>query len=235
MDAEIAMLKHRVRQLQLMCFACLLLLTIAVVCGFATVHSAGAGQRDQVLRVRGLVIEDEQGRPRILLGSPTPTVAGRKRSDPVDGFVLLGPNGADRFVISYPGYEPQVMGQVQKRLHDAPSAGFMINDADGNERAGLGTTDDGTRTALGMDYSDRDALGLLVSPSFSGVAMFARSGPRNDQIAMGITRDGTATAKLADSNGDEGVIADVKGGTLKLQVRNSKTSKLEDVSNKLLP
>lgn len=239
MDAinpEMEILKRRVRQLQLMCSACLLLLLVVGVCGFATVHANGADKHDSVLRVKGLVIEDDQGRPRILLGAPTPDVPGRKRTEPVDGFVLLGPNGADRFVVSYPGYEPQVMGKVGKRMYDAPSAGLMINDVDGNERIGLGTSDDGTRSVLGMDYSDRDAVGLLVSPSYSGLAMFARSGPRNDQITMGITKDGTATAKLADSDGEEGIIADVKkGAPFKLQVRNPKTSELEDVSGKLFP
>ena len=227
---EIEALKRRVKQLQVMCSACLLLLVVVGLSGFS------ASRHDSILRVRGLVIEDEQGRPRILLGAPTPTVAGRKRAEPVDGLVLLGPNGADRFVASYPGYEPQVQGKVGQRQYSAPSAGLMINDVDGNERIGLGTSDDGTRSALGMDYSDRDALGLLVSPGFSGVAMFARSGPKNDQITMGVTRDGVATAKLADSNGDEGIIADVKqGANLKVQARNPKTSKLEEVGGRLFP
>lgn len=231
---ELASLKRQVKHLQIMCASCLLLLVVVGTSGFALQEKAG--DRATVLHLRGLVIEDEQGRPRILLGSPTPTTAGRKRPEPVDGIVLLGPNGADRFVVSYPGYEPQVLGKVAKRTYDAPSAGFMINDADGNERIGLGTSDDGTRSVLGMDYSDRDAMGLVVSPNFTGLAMFARTGPHNDQITMGITKNGTATAKLANTDGDEGIIADVqKDAILKLQVRNPKTSKLEDVSGKLLP
>ncbi len=227
---DIEFLKRRVRQLQILCSACLLLLVVVGLSGFAL------AKRDEVLRVRGLIIEDEQGHARILLGTPTPKVAERKRIDPVDGLVLLGPNGADRFVASYPGYEPQVQGKVGLRQYNSPSAGLMINDADGNERIGLGTSDDGTRSALGMDYTDRDALGLLVSPNFSGLAMFARNGPKNDQVTINISKDGTASAKLADSNGDEGIIAEVKqGAILKLQARNPKTSKLEEVSGKLFP
>jgi hypothetical protein len=227
---DVEFLKRRVRQLQVLCSACIILLAIVGLSSFA------AAKKEGVLRARGLIIEDGQGRARILLGAPTPAVAERKRTDPVDGLVLLGPNGTDRFVASYPGYEPQVQGKVRQRQDNAPSAGLMINDADGNERIGLGTSDDGTRSALGMDYTDRDALGLLVSPNFSGLAMFARSGPKSDQVTISIAKDGTASAKLADSTGDEGIIANVKqGATLRLQARNPKTSKLEEISGRLFP
>lgn len=236
MSSEVEMLKRQVGQLRWMCSVCLLLVVVVAAGEFARVREVRAGTHESVLRVKGIVIEDDQGRPRMLLGAPTPTVAGRRRTEALDGLVLLDSNGTDRFVVSYPGYEPQVMGKVGKRLYDAPSAGFMINDADGDERIGLGTNDDGTRSVLGMDYADRDAVGLIVSPNYSGMAMFARGGAHNDQITMGITKDGTASAKLANSDGDEGIIADVKRGSpFKLQVRNPKTSKLEDVSGRLFP
>jgi hypothetical protein len=190
--------------------------------------------RDAVLRLRGLIIEDEHGNPRLLLGAPIAPVYGRKRTDLVDGIVLLGENGADRVVINYHGYEPQVENKVEKRSTPA-SAGLIVNDANGDERAGLGVSDDGTRISLGMDYPDRDALGLLVSPGFSGVVGFGRAGERSDQFALGVQKDGTATFKLADSNGDEGVIADVhKGPALKVQIANPATHKLEDLSEKIL-
>ena len=151
---------------------------------------------DKILHLRGLVIEDAEGHPRLLLGAPTPEVAGRKRKEAVAGIVLLGPNGADRVVIAYPGIEPQVMGKVEKRSVAVASAGLLINDTDGNERAGFGVSDDGSRISLGLDYADRDALGLLVSPSFSGLAVFARDGERNDQITAGVGRHGDQRSKL---------------------------------------
>ena len=79
-------------------------------------------------------------------------------------------------------------------------------------------------------------MGLLVSPGFSGIVGFARAGERNDQFTLGVQKDGTATFKLADGNGDEGIIADVhKGAALKLQVANPATHKLEDVTKRLMP
>jgi len=215
----------------------LVLVLALVVMATVVVRSAEAARTERgVLRLRGLVIEDERGRPRLLLGAPTPSVSGRTRQEPVSGIVLLGSNGADRVVIAYPGLEPQVMGKVQTRSIPVPSAGLLINDAEGNERAGLGASDDGNRVSLGLDYADRDAMGLLVSPTFSGLATFARSGEHNDQITVGVLKDGTATFKLADSNGDEGVIVEVrKGAPLKVLVQNPTTHKLEDVARKITP
>ena len=221
------LLERRLRHTQ----ASVACLVAVIAVGLVVNRSSAAPPSDnRVIHARAVIIEDEQGRPRILLGAPTPTVAGRLRNEAVNGMVLLGPNCADHIVVSYPGYEPQVMGKVVKRGVVMPSAGFMINDAEGNERAGLGSSDDGTRVALGMDYSDRDAVGLLVSPNFSGFAAFARNGGRNDQAVLAVTKDGTSMFKLADPNGDEGVIVeDRKESGLKVQMLNPSTRKLQDV------
>jgi hypothetical protein len=47
----------------------------------------------------------------MLLGAPNPPVPNHTRQETVNGMVLLGPNGANRIVISYPDLEPQVMGK----------------------------------------------------------------------------------------------------------------------------
>jgi len=51
---------------------------------------------DRVMRLRGLVIEDDSGRPRVVLGAPVATLAGRRRSDRAIGMMLLDENGRDR-------------------------------------------------------------------------------------------------------------------------------------------
>jgi len=230
-EDRFTLLERRLRRMQV---AFVTLLALVTVAAFAN-HSVAASRTDNtVLHVRGIVIEDERGQARLLLGAPTPAVPNRTRPEPVNGLVLLGPNGADRVVVSYPGLEPQVMGKVARRSIPVASAGFIINDAEGNERAGLGASDDGTRVALGMDYADRDAVGLLVSPNFSGFIAFARNGERNDQATLAVLKDGTSTLKLADNNGDEGVIVeDRKGMPLKVQVQNPVTHKLEDVTSQI--
>ena len=55
------------------------LMTIALVVLF---FRSGTG-KDGVLRARGLVIEDDAGRERILIGAPIPEAANRVRTDTV--------------------------------------------------------------------------------------------------------------------------------------------------------
>ncbi len=235
-DERLRALEGRLGRTQVALALTLIALTAFAVTGFAPAIHGTASQQRGALHLRGLVIEDDQGRPRVLLGAPAPNVAGRRRREAVDGIVLLGPNGADRVVISYPGLEPQVMGKVETRSVAIPSAGFLINDSEGNERAGLGVSDDGSRVSLGLDYSDRDAMGLLVSPSFSGLAAFARNGERNDQVTMGVLGDGTSMFKLADSNGDEHIMVEAhKGSPPRFLLQNPTTHKLQDVTGKLVP
>ncbi len=233
-DERLTMLERRLRRTQLA--LTLIALAGVAVAGFAPATHAAPTDQSRVLHLRGLVIEDDQGRPRVLVGAPSPHVVGRKRGEGVNGIILLGPNGADRVVISYPSLEPQVMGKVETRSIAVPSAGLLINDSEGNERAGLGASDDGSRVSLGLDYSDRDAMGLLVSPNFSGLAVFARNGERNDQITEGVLADGTSTFKLADSSGDEHFMFEGhKGSSPRFLLQNPTTHKLQDVTAKLVP
>lgn len=67
------------------------LMTIAIVVLF--IRSATA--TDGVLRVRGLIIEDEAGRERILIGAPIPEAANRVRTDEARVRELWGPRFPD--------------------------------------------------------------------------------------------------------------------------------------------
>lgn len=69
-----------------------LLCLLVAVCGALRVRPANADDSGQVLHVRGLIVEDAQGRPRILLGAPVPKVAGRKRQDDGIGMIILSEN-----------------------------------------------------------------------------------------------------------------------------------------------
>src|SRR5262245_4371533 len=86
--------------------------------------STQAANSSAILRVRGIVIEDERQRERILLGAPVPKLAGRKRQDDLTGLVLLGENGADRVAIAAPMPEPQLRGKVGRRT--GKGAGITI-------------------------------------------------------------------------------------------------------------
>jgi hypothetical protein len=73
----------------------------AVVFQFAfgpSAVQADAAQTTQVIRARGLVIVDEKGRERIIMGSPVPDPPHvGKRISPGHGMIILDPEGYERF------------------------------------------------------------------------------------------------------------------------------------------
>lgn len=124
---------------------------------------------DKILRVRGIVIEDTNGVPRLLLGAPASN-KGRKRQDPVTGIVLLDEHGTDRLTIGSADYD-QVNGKLQRRL--AKGIGVLLNDTDGNERGGFGFLDNG-RVTLGLDRANGEEGAFLTvrdEDGFAGVVI----------------------------------------------------------------
>ena len=83
MSTETQQVKRTIRSLQ----GYAALMTIALVVLFVR----GGAATDGVLRVRGLIIEDEAGRERILIGAPIPGAANRVRTDEARVRELWGP------------------------------------------------------------------------------------------------------------------------------------------------
>src|SRR4051812_10396994 len=92
--------------------------------------TAFAHRGEPIVRTQGIVIEDAQGRPRLLIGSPIPAVSERQRTDAATGIIMLDSAGRDRLALgTYGG--PQIGGQVAKRV--ATTVGLILNDGRGNE------------------------------------------------------------------------------------------------------
>jgi hypothetical protein len=106
--------------------------------------------------VRGITIEDAQGRPRILLGAPIAKVEGRKDQEEIYGLIVLGENGADRVIVSYPLPGPQRRGEA--------AGGVLLNDMRGAERGGY-VADDNGEVVLTLDGTKDEAIKLGVDPT----------------------------------------------------------------------
>ncbi len=129
---------------------------------------APSGRSSDVIRTRGIVITDAQGRDRILIGAPIPASRNRIRSDfekarnawggrypdfewyralehSTNGILVLDDQGYDRIVLGDPNPDPN----IGKRI--APVSGIAVNDQDGFERTGWGYFPTLNRTALGVD------------------------------------------------------------------------------------
>lgn len=154
---------------------------------------------DQVLRARGLVIEDEQGRERILIGAPIPDAKNRVRTDldrargawakrfpsnekftewyktyqnQMNGILVLDGNGFDRVALGDPVPDPN----TGKRI--APSSGLVINDEYGYERSAYGL--------LNVQNRHRVVLGMDTSKANEGLTLFLiDDGPIGVEVTRG--------------------------------------------------
>ncbi|WP_428278160.1 hypothetical protein [Candidatus Palauibacter sp.] len=176
MQAEMQQVKRTIRWLQ----GYAVLASIALVVLFVRNGSA----EEDVLRARGLIIEDAAGRERILLGAPIPEAVNRVRTDEArvrevwapgfpdpdaymgyyqdyshetNGMLILSEDGFDRLVVGDPTPDPNIGRRI------APATGMMINDDQGFERTGYGVlaVNGGYNVGLGLD-TDRIAEGLSL-------------------------------------------------------------------------
>lgn len=202
-DRRLERLEREVRRLRVVAGA---LALGACVIGLASFRSAG---REEVLRVRGIVVEDAAGKPRVLIGAPIPATDRRARKDDATGVVVLGEDGADRVQLGLVG-APQMGGKVQPRI--AAATGLMVCDPAGNERAGFGYLANG-QVGWGLDYDGQEAIVAAVIPDqhMAGILINTETQDSNPtRAALMSTRDG-ASLRLSDSKGAERAVIEVGG------------------------
>lgn len=143
---QVAGLRRQVRWLQ-----CGMLIV------FAMGMVAAAPITQEVIRTKGLIIVDDQGRDRILIGAPVPKVPGR-RDDVTTSMVFRSQTGADRVIVGE-GPSPIINGKIYPRM--SPGWGVTLYSKAGDERGGLVNMDVG-RSALALDRATGDAVGVMV-------------------------------------------------------------------------
>jgi hypothetical protein len=159
LEARVARLEARNKRLGVICGG-LTLLCVAMV---TTMAVAGPDRsQPSVIHAQGLVIEDANGHPRVLLGAPFPDVPGRLRHDEqTTAMVFLDEQGHDRLTVGE-ATTPQSRGKVIPHFHRVgASVGMIIHDLDGNERGGMSWLSNG-RGVIAFDYPERDAIGMYV-------------------------------------------------------------------------
>ena len=105
MNARIDRLERRLRVLGIATTAFAIVALSAL-----TLPSVTAQGQAQVLRARGLIIVDEQGRDRIVIGSPVPDPKEGKRLNPSTGMVINDVNGYERFGLGLTQDNRMLMG-----------------------------------------------------------------------------------------------------------------------------
>ena len=118
--------------------------------------------------------------------APTDRSVPRADSLRVRELVVVDANGTPRVRIAAPLPDPIMLGKRSKR-GDAVS-GLLLYDAEGNERGGYVTGDEGRDVALTLDEINRAAVHLSVSDR--GEMHFALSNGRGGYAGMGVQPSG---------------------------------------------
>jgi hypothetical protein len=197
------------------------ILTMLIIL-FALWMIGPARSSNVILRARGLIIEDELGRERILLGAPIPAAGNRVRTDvdrvrqiwaprfpdperymgwyreyrhDMNGLMILNEEGFDRIAVGDPVPDPNIGRRI------APSSGITIHDEQGFERGGYGYLDG--RVVLGLDHPGREGVALVLGPKGrAGIVISPESGRGGMFIGIDSTH-GSNGLFMRDSSGAE--------------------------------
>ncbi len=200
MEERLVKLENRVKRLSLVNTLLSFIISALILYGF---NSGSSGSEDMI-RTRGIVIEDSLGRERILIGAPIPFATNRIRTDTVrameqwqkyfgkkypeyyrsyyhqaNGILILDEKGFDKVAIGDPTPDPN----IGKRI--GPANGINIYDDRGFERGGFGllNVNGVDRVVLGID-SDKGTEGMYMMLTDDGVnGMGIRNG--KNEIFLG--------------------------------------------------
>lgn len=137
----------------------------------------------EVLRVRGLVVVDEQGRERIHLGAPVPDPIEGKRINPGTGLVINDTAGVERFGLSLFPNGRVVMGfDAPRGTGDERNRERISIVADQQGGAYIRFLDRGTRAKAFMRLGDDDAVSLDFLDWQDGRIVTRRLGARGDTV-----------------------------------------------------
>ncbi len=201
MERRIKNMEKRLLALTVLCATLAIALTL--VSTKNTPNRVLAAESAAVLHLRGLVIEDDEGRARILLGSPFPVVSDRLRHDATTtAMVFLDEQGHDRFSIGEK-MTPQIDGEVPRNYQKLSTGfGLTLYDQLGNDRGGMGFLSNGTnvsRAVFSLDRPKGDAIGAIVDDTTGYAGLVAMYPPR--QVGV------EATGILLGTQGDKAYLS----------------------------
>lgn len=205
MNEEIYFLKKQINQLRKGLLGCVGLIVIFTVFGFGNSIS-----RFDIIRAKGIIIEDENGKDRILIGAPIPQSAHRVRTDTAAVRRLYAKNyeDPDQYMEWYKGYNHSAIGMIVmnedgidrvqigdnladpnsgKRMFEA--SGILWNDKEGWEKGGAGvnTLKDGrSRSVVGVDDDNGEAVHIVAAEDGTKGLMISGE---NGRLLVGMSKE----------------------------------------------
>lgn len=196
--------ENRYKRMRRLFFGFFSIVVVAILgFGFTRIDKFG------IIRTKGIIIEDENGRDRILIGAPIPYSKDRVRTDTalVRKYWAKQFKNPDQYMEWYKKYKNSAEGivfmnekgfdvvQVGDNLSDANigkrmfrSTGILWNTQTGWERGGAGvnTTKDGkSRPVIGLDDDGGEALHLIcLEDGSKGIVI----GGENGSLRIGMAK-----------------------------------------------
>lgn len=201
----------------------LLIIVAFITLGFTISDTSHKGE---IIKAKGIALLDDNGNERILIGAPIPESEDRLRSDSAVGMIILNKKGIDRLVVGAPTANPQVKGEVKKRI--AESTGIAINSKEGNERGGFGILEykGSERVVLGLDHKNNEGLSLMLSDRYNGLIL--RDTNRTQRAFLGYDAKQSETVfNIDDQNGYRRLILKaVTDSTASIEVRDEQANSI---------
>jgi len=185
-------------------------------------------KKDEIIKAKGIIIVDNNGNPRIIMGAPIKNVNGRQRTDELMGISYLDETGIDRLTF---GKEPNPMTTDGLKPRRVQGVGILIQDKQGIERGGYGVLDDET-ALLSLDWPKTgEAIAISSGKDFSGIGLFHKSklGEYREALTIGnIASKKQTFMKIVDTAyNDRFRIEAVGGENVKLKKFDGKGNKIE--------
>lgn len=198
LDARLETLERRNRWL--------LVLVCVLAVGAVTGAARSFGTQD-VVRTRGLVVVDEQGNERVVLGAPMGDASDDSKLNDAVGLAVK--DTAGRLNVAVGAKSPAVLpgGEVAERVRS--SVGVTVYDPrNGGERGGFGAQADGG-ALLCLDYATepKEAACVSVAPEDRHAAFYLNGTPgedAHDRASMFVGADGAGVVKISGTGKHEG-------------------------------
>jgi len=207
---DLELLRHRVSVLERRgkwLSACLLVLA-------AVGLTAAIRPSAEVLRARGLVITDANGRDRVVLGAPMRDASADTKLAETVGIVVLDSLG--RLNVAVGANNPLVFADGRTGTRIAAAAGLTIYDPrNGGERGGLGAFADG-RANMCIDWGSKgkEAACVAVAPGDQYAAVLLNGTPDQpqfDRVGLFAGADGIGVVKAFGGGANNGGVS-IKAG-----------------------
>jgi hypothetical protein len=207
---------------------------LLVLIGATTLVAALRPQAD-VLRARGLVITDADGRERIVLGAPMQAASGNEKLVDAVGIAVLDSLG--RMNVAVGTDPPLVLDDGVMGTRVATQAGITFYDPrSGRERGGMGAFSDGRATAC-LDYGSavKEATCMFVAPDDAYASVIVNAGPGQDVfdlVTMVVAADGTGVVKVAGAGSEASAVMIKAGnGPATITVYDSSFAAMRELAN----